>query len=130
MLFGYFCLLGSTDEDLCLLNLFMLTGLAILFSVILVLVLLFVLSNLISEGVNLDREELSSYECGFEHHSLSRIPLSLRYYFLTMIFLVFDMEIMFLLFVPYNTLGVYSSLLGSLTSLLFVVALLLGLIYE
>jgi NADH-ubiquinone oxidoreductase chain 3 len=108
----------------------MLTGLAILFSVILVLVLLFVLSNLISEGVNLDREELSSYECGFEHHSLSRIPLSLRYYFLTMIFLVFDMEIMFLLFVPYNTLGVYSSLLGSLTSLLFVVALLLGLIYE
>lgn len=108
----------------------MLTGLAILCSVTFVLVLLFVLSNVISEGVNLDREELSSYECGFEHHSLSRIPLSLRYYFLTMIFLVFDMEIIFLLFVPYNTLGVYSSLLGSLTSLLFVVALLLGLIYE
>jgi len=130
MLFGCSYLSVCTDEGLFLLNFIMLTGFGILLSVIFVLGLLFVFSNVISEGISLDREELSSYECGFEHHSLSRIPLSLRYYFLTIIFLVFDMEIMFLLFIPYNTLGVHSSLLGSLIALLFVLVLLLGLVYE
>ena len=108
----------------------MLTGFIIFFSVLVVLVVLFLLSNLISESVSMDREELSSYECGFEHHSLSRLPLSLRYYFLTIIFLVFDMEIMFLLFIPYNRIGVYSSLVGSIISFFFVLVLLLGLAYE
>jgi len=108
----------------------MLTGSIIFFSVLVVLVVLFLLSNLISESVSMDREELSSYECGFEHHSLSRLPLSLRYYFLTIIFLVFDMEIMFLLFIPYNRIGVYSSLVGSIISFFFVLVLLLGLAYE
>ena len=111
-------------------SLAMFTGFIIFLSVLFVLVVLFLASNLISESVSLDREELSSYECGFEHHSLSRLPLSLRYYFLTIIFLVFDMEIMFLLFMPYNRIGVYSSLVGSITSFLFVLVLLLGLVYE
>lgn len=46
------------------------------------------------------REESSTYECGFEHHSYSRVPFSIRYFMLTLIFLVFDIEIMFLLFLP------------------------------
>ena len=108
----------------------MLTGFIITLSVFVVLVILFLASNLISESIILDREEMSSYECGFEHHSLSRLPLSLRYYFLTMIFLVFDMEIMFLLFIPYNSIGIYSSLVGSVISFCFVLVLLLGLAYE
>ncbi len=86
----------------------MLTGIVILFSVFFILFILFVLSLFISEFIPIDREEMSSYECGFEHHSLSRVPLSLRYYFLTMIFLVFDIEIMFLLYLPFNLVGFYS----------------------
>lgn len=86
----------------------MLTGLSVFVSVVLVLLVLYFVRTLISEFVLLDREELSSYECGFEHHSLSRLPLSLRYYFLTMIFLVFDIEIIFLLYLPFNLIGVYS----------------------
>ena len=108
----------------------MLTGLSIFLSVLLALVILYLVSNLISEFVSLDREELSSYECGFEHHSLSRLPLSLRYYFLTMIFLVFDMEIIFLLYLPFNLIGVYSSYWGSFISFVFVLLLLAGLVYE
>lgn len=86
----------------------MLTGLAVTLSVVFILSLLFLLSFSISEFIPTDREEMSSYECGFEHHSLSRVPLSMRYYFLTMIFLVFDIEIMFLLYLPFNLVGVYS----------------------
>jgi NADH-ubiquinone oxidoreductase chain 3 len=59
-------------------------------------------SFIISEKVVLNREELSPYECGFEHHNVSRIPFSLRYFFLTLIFLLFDLEIVLMLFVPFS----------------------------
>jgi len=62
--------------------------------------LLKVLSFFISEKSPLMREEISSYECGFEHHSLSRVPFSLRYFFLTLIFLLFDLEIVLIMFIP------------------------------
>ncbi len=45
------------------------------------------------------REELTPYECGFEHHSLPRIPFSMRYFLLTLVFLLFDLEIVLLVFV-------------------------------
>lgn len=108
----------------------MLSGLTIVFSVSLILILLFFLRIFISEFIILDREEISSYECGFEHHSLSRIPLSLRYYFLTIIFLVFDIEIIFLIYLPFNLLGVYSFVWASLISFAFVIVLFFGLLYE
>ncbi len=108
----------------------MLTCIFVVVSVIVVLVILYFLTVFISEYNNTDREEMSSYECGFEHHSLSRVPFSLRYYFLTMIFLVFDIEIIFLLYLPYNLIGVYSFFWGSITSIVFVVMLFLGLLYE
>lgn len=52
----------------------------ILTSFILIFVLKLV-SYFISERVVLIREELSPYECGFEHYNMSRIPFSLRYFF-------------------------------------------------
>ena len=86
-------------------------------------------SMLIAERVALNREELSPYECGFEHHNVSRIPLSLRYFFLTLLFLLFDLEVIFLLFLPFvtfsNTLS-YSLLVAAL----FIVFLYLSLVYE
>jgi len=54
----------------------------LILSVALVLVLaLKLVAFLISEKSLLLREELSSYECGFEHHNVSRVPFSLRYFF-------------------------------------------------
>ncbi len=76
------------------------------------------------------REEASSYECGFEQHSLSRIPISIRYFLLTLVFLIFDLEVILLLFTPLDLiLGVNKSFL-ILVSLIFILLLFLGLIYE
>lgn len=89
-----------------------------------------VVSLAISEFFQPTREEVRAYECGFEHSNQSRLPFSLRYFLLTIIFLVFDIEIVFLLFLPevhYANLVSYSILLFSL---LFVLLLILGLIYE
>ena len=88
-----------------------------------------IVSSLIAESSILNREELSPYECGFEHHNVSRIPFSLRYFFLTLVFLLFDLEIVLMLFMPYYLLS--SFYLVSLCFLLvFVFVLYLRLIYE
>lgn len=95
-----------------------------------VLVLLLkVVSIFISESVDLNREELTAYECGFEHHNVSRIPFSLRYFFLTLIFLLFDLEIVLLVFIP-QSLFTSFNYFGLLIVLLFVVILYLSLLYE
>jgi len=100
-----------------------------LFISLLIILALTAISYLVSDSVTLNREELSSYECGFEHHSLSRVPFSLRYFFLTLIFLLFDLEIVLIVFLPYSIFrfNIYFVLL---VVILFVSILFFGLIYE
>ncbi len=95
----------------------------------LLVVLLKLASIFISESVVLRREELTSYECGFEHHGLSRVPFSIRYFFLTLIFLLFDLEIILLLFFPFAFVFSFSYV-SYLAVTFFVVFLYFGLIYE
>lgn len=100
----------------------------VVFSILLVLVLKLA-SLYISEFTILNREDLTSYECGFEHHGLSRVPFSLRYFFLTLIFLLFDLEIILLLFFPYSFIFTFSYL-SYLSVVFFIFFLYLGLLYE
>lgn len=105
-----------------------LTALALLISLLLVFLLKLV-NLLVAEKASLIREEMSSFECGFEHHNLSRVPFSLRYFFLTMIFLLFDLEIVLMIFLPsmlFTTTYVYA--VGVLS--VFIVILFLSLVYE
>ena len=67
--------------------------LSVFLSVFLSFFLVFILklvNFLICEGSLLRREELTSFECGFDTHRLSRVPFSLRYFFLTLLFLLFE----------------------------------------
>lgn len=102
----------------------------IILSISLFLILLLkVVSYFIREKAILIREEISSYECGFEHHNLSRIPFSLRYFFLTLIFLLFDLEIVLIIFLPSVLFSVrYTFSFLILTVFLWV--LFIRLIYE
>lgn len=106
-------------------------GFVIFFMVsFLLVVLLKFLATGISESSVLMREELSSYECGFEHHNLSRVPFSFRYFLLTLIFLLFDLEVILLLGVAY--VSSFSSMLSFflLVCISFLVVLVLGWLYE
>jgi NADH-ubiquinone oxidoreductase chain 3 len=94
-----------------------------------IILLVFIISKLLAEQLPLNREELSPYECGFEHHNVSRIPFSLRYFFLTLIFLLFDLEIILLLFVPSFVFSV-SYYFAVLFLISFIFILFLSLIYE
>jgi len=87
------------------------------------------LSVTISETRLISREELRSYECGFESVGLSRVPFSLRYFFLTLVFLLFDLEVVFLILFPFvffliNSLYRFFIIIG------FICFLFLALCYE
>ncbi len=107
--------------------LFILVGLCVFLLIVLLCVFTLLLSEL--SVFSSSREESSSFECGFEHNSLSRVPFSLRYFLLTLVFLIFDIEIMYLIITPYLLYSFNSNAL-LLFLVLFIVVLLIGLIYE
>jgi NADH-ubiquinone oxidoreductase chain 3 len=76
-----------------------------------------------------DREKSSPFECGFDPIGSARLPFSLRFFLLAVIFLIFDVEIV-LLFPSINqiTKGLeFFSYIGVIT---FILILILGLFHE
>nr|YP_010982466.1 NADH dehydrogenase subunit 3 [Phyllorhiza punctata]WOE91025.1 NADH dehydrogenase subunit 3 [Phyllorhiza punctata] len=84
-------------------------------------------SYLLSE-TSPDKEKTSVYECGFTPYDNPGSPISVRFFLIGILFLVFDLEISLLF--PWSVSSYTTTLLGTWVVFLFLVILTWGLIYE
>nr|YP_009763121.1 NADH dehydrogenase subunit 3 [Cryptalaus larvatus]QIR63633.1 NADH dehydrogenase subunit 3 [Cryptalaus larvatus] len=91
--------------------------------------ILIILASIISKKTFTDREKSSPFECGFDPKSSARIPFSLQFFLIAVIFLIFDVEITLLLplVVTMKSTNTTSFLL---ISSVFIIILLVGLYHE
>nr|YP_010500955.1 NADH dehydrogenase subunit 3 [Pethia padamya]UXB60632.1 NADH dehydrogenase subunit 3 [Pethia padamya] len=78
---------------------------------------------------NPDAEKLSPYECGFDPLGSARLPFSLRFFLVAILFLLFDLEIALLLPLPWGN-QLHNPTDTFLWAAAVLVLLTLGLIYE
>nr|YP_003264337.1 NADH dehydrogenase subunit 3 [Oryzias sinensis]ACX70650.1 NADH dehydrogenase subunit 3 [Oryzias sinensis]BAE72284.1 NADH dehydrogenase subunit 3 [Oryzias latipes] len=76
-----------------------------------------------------DYEKLSPYECGFDPVGSARLPFSIRFFLVAILFLLFDLEIALLLPLPWGD-QLSSPLMTFFWASAILTLLTLGLIYE
>ena len=75
-------------------------------------------------------EKLSTYECGSEPFSDARMPFPVRYYIFAMLFVIFDIEVIFLYpwAVVFNDINKVS-IIGLIEMLVFIALFLVAYVY-
>ena len=91
--------------------------------------ILFILSWVLAVRTLTDREKSSPFECGFDPNHRARVPFSMRFFLLAIIFIVFDIEIVLLIPIPLILFRSNVSFL-LIGRILFLVILILGLLHE
>jgi NADH-ubiquinone oxidoreductase chain 3 len=91
--------------------------------------LLFLLGNILGLKSFSDREKYSPFECGFSPKTISRLPFSIRFFLVAIIFLIFDVEL--ILIFPILPSVIISNLMITLArGGVILVILILGLAHE
>ena len=77
---------------------------------------------------NPDPEKLSAYECGFNAFDDARMKFDVRFYLVSILFIIFDLEVAFLFpwAVSFGAIG----WVGFWSMMLFLAVLTIGFIYE
>ena len=75
-----------------------------------------------------DAEKLSAYECGFNAFDDARMKFDVRYYLVSILFIIFDLEVAFLFpwAVSFGKIGWF----GFWSMIVFLAVLTIGFIYE
>nr|ALO76599.1 NADH deshydrogenase subunit 3 [Coccidula rufa] len=99
------------------------------FIIFIIVNMMMMVANIMSKKTFKDREKNSPFECGFDPKNSARLPFSMQFFLIAMIFLIFDVEITLLL--PLISMFKITNFL-SLTTLFFwfILLLLFGLYHE
>lgn len=76
----------------------------------------------------IDEEKVSPYECGFEPFENARVRFDVRFYLIAILFIIFDLEIAFLL--PWSIVFVTLNWMAFFAMIFFLIILVVGFIYE
>nr|YP_009159457.1 NADH dehydrogenase subunit 3 [Macrobrachium bullatum]AKQ09502.1 NADH dehydrogenase subunit 3 [Macrobrachium bullatum] len=107
----------------------MLISITFITIILIIATAIMIISTLLAKKTIADREKSSPFECGFDPKGSARLPFSLRFFLIAIIFLIFDVEITLLL--PLTTiLSLTNVKTWTLTGLFFLIILLLGLYHE
>ena len=71
--------------------------------------------------------KLDTFECGIESQGNSRLPFSIKYFLIAILFVLFDVEVIFMY--PWAVNFLEMGLTGFISMLVFLGLLVLGLIY-
>ncbi len=77
---------------------------------------------------NPDPEKLSAYECGFAPFDDARMKFDVRFYLVSILFIIFDLEVAFLF--PWAVAFKQVGLFGFWSMMVFLAVLTIGFIYE
>jgi len=90
--------------------------------------LVFILAAILIAVRNPDPEKVSAYECGFNAFDDARMKFDVRFYLVSILFIIFDLEIAFLF--PWAVAFQDISMTGFWSMMVFLGILALGFTYE
>ena len=101
---------------------------AIFLGIALVIAIVFVLLPMILAPKAPDAEKLSAYECGFNAFEDARMKFDVRFYLVSILFIIFDLEVAFLFpwAVAFRDVGWF----GFWSMMIFLGVLTVGFLYE
>uniref|UniRef100_UPI00300154F4 NADH dehydrogenase subunit 3 n=1 Tax=Yangisunda ramosa TaxID=3019675 RepID=UPI00300154F4 len=96
--------------------------------IMIMLIMMFMMMSISKKSI-MDWQKSTPFECGFNPISLKRLPFSMHFFLIAVLFLIFDIEIIIIL--PMTlTLKTSMMKLWLITSILFIIILLMGLYHE
>nr|AZL93237.1 NADH dehydrogenase subunit 3 [Exallonyx sp. ZJUH_2016014] len=91
--------------------------------------MMFMIYSFLSKTKLKNREKITPFECGFDPISQSRLPFSLHFFIICVMFLIFDIEIAIM--IPMiKSISLKNFYIWMITSYLFIFILIFGLYME